>query len=109
MIRVIVLLAVLLSGCGAVEQARNRDAVMNDPMLSADVRRAIENKQIKVGMTKNEVMASWGIPCWYCYGTRETSEGEWWEYNPFGTGRYGAGNGTYLFFDNTGTLKYWTK
>jgi hypothetical protein len=34
--------------------------------------------------------------------------GDSWEYNIFGTGSYGIGAGTYLFFDNRGILQYWS-
>ena len=97
-----------LSGCGLVAEQQHRSAVLASD-LSPDVRTAIEQKQIKKGMTKDEVMASWGKPCWYCHGTRTTSEGDWWEYNAFGSGSYGAGSGTYLFFGKSDKLEYWSK
>jgi hypothetical protein len=100
--------AFLLSGCGMVADKQHREAVLSKD-LSPDIRRAIVNKKIKKGMSKEEVKAAWGRPCWYCHGTRTTSEGDWWEYNEFGSGSYGAGSGTYLFFGNDGILDYWSR
>lgn len=67
------------------------------------------NGKIRVGMTKQEVINAWGQPCWHCYGTRKTSNGDTWEYNVFGSGSMGAGSGTYLFFDRNDVLKYWSQ
>lgn len=100
---------VTLSGCGWAQNYQTRQRVLADPHLRADVREAIRAEKIKIGMTQNEVIASWGHPCWYCSGTRENSWGDTWEYNPFGSGRYSAGSGTYLFFDQAGLLRTWSK
>lgn len=99
----------LLTGCGWIQEVNIKKQVLADPALAPKVREAIENNKIKIGMTKNQVIASWGNPCWYCYGTRESSWGDTWEYNLFGSGRYSAGSGTYLFFDTLGRLKAWSK
>ncbi|TNE75518.1 MAG: hypothetical protein EP334_10220 [Gammaproteobacteria bacterium] len=101
-------MGVWLSGCGVIADKQHRDEVLSYD-LAPDVRAAIERKEIKIGMTKDEVKASWGRPCGYCYGTRSTSEGDWWEYNAFGSSRYGAGSGTYLFFGRDDRLKYWSE
>jgi len=108
--KVVMLLCLLavLPGCGAIADKQHRDAVLSRE-LTPDVRSAIANKQIKKGMTKDEVMAAWGRPCWACYGTRSTSEGDWWEYNYWGAGSYGAGAGKYLFFGNDDILDYWSE
>jgi len=73
---------------------------------ATEFRDQISNGMIKVGMSKDEVIASWGPPCGYCYGTSQSSSGESWEYNVFGSSGYGSG--TYLFFDNRGILQYWS-
>ncbi|GKS69549.1 hypothetical protein W03_15530 [Nitrosomonas sp. PY1] len=71
------------------------------------------NKDIMVGMTKDQVLASWGKPCGWCYGTRQSSTGDIWEYNKFGSsyiGSYlGVRSNTYLYFDTRDILRYWVK
>lgn len=106
------LLVALLSSCALMPGADNRrrqEWVQNNPQADPRIISAISQGQIVKGMRSTEVQASWGPPCGYCRGTRRTSEGEWWEYNPFGSGRYSYGNGTYLFFNNSGVLEYWTE
>lgn len=99
----------MLSGCGITMQDRIRSDVLSNPNLDKKTRQAIQNKAIHVGMTKQQVLASWGEPCWWCYGTRQTSNGDSWEYNVFGSSYMGAGSGTYLYFDNNGILQFWSK
>ena len=99
----------LLTNCGMAYNAKIKNEVLNSPETSYSTKELIKARKITVGMTQKEVIASWGSPCGHCYGTRKSSAGEWWEYNVFGSGRYSAGAGTYLFFDNTGKLKYWSE
>jgi len=94
-----------LAGCTALNNSR-RQYISQHP--GTEYKKEILNGYIKKGMTKAEVRASWGDPCTYCYGTRQTSEGDWWEYNIFGSSSSGAGSGTYLFFNNAGILEYWS-
>ena len=101
----VVLLAALLAGCAGNETRRQ---VLADPATPPAIRQAIEQEKIRVGMTKQQVIAAWGPPCGYCYGTRESSWGDTWEYNVFGTTSSGIGRGTYLYFDRTGTLTGWS-
>ena len=103
------LLAALLTGCGLIQENAIRDEVLADPDTRYTVKEAIKEKHIMTGMTQREVIAAWGNPCGYCYGTRKSSEGETWEYNIFGSGRSGYGSGTYLYFDRKGRLRYWNK
>jgi hypothetical protein len=98
-----------LTGCGFAQEIKIKNQVLSYPNLSPDTRKAIQEKTIKAGMTKEQVIASWGNPCWYCYGTRENSWGDTWEYNVFGSSSYGAGSGTYLYFDRSGYLEHWSK
>jgi len=97
----------VLAGCGLAYEVQLRDEVLADPNVTYTTKEAIKAKKIKVGMTKREVTAAWGNPCSLCYGTRKSSEGETWEYNTFGSGRHGIGNGTYLHFNRQGKLVYW--
>lgn len=108
--RTLLLAAVLLSGCAMYGgHDRRRSAYLQSrPDIAPEMRWAIADGKIRQGMTKEEVIASWGEPCWYCRGTREASFGDTWEYNVFGSGSYGAGNGTYLFFDPGGKLRHWS-
>lgn len=104
-----VTLMIFLYACGMVKENRIRESVLSDSNLPSHIREAIQQKQIMVGMTKQQVIASWGEPCWWCYGTRQSSVGDTWEYNVFGSSVYGAGSGAYLYFDNNNILKYWSK
>ena len=81
--------------------------MLNDSTIPANISTAIRNKEIMVGMTKEQVIASWGEPCWMCYGMRRSSSGDTWEYNPGGITSLGIGAGTYLYFDNNDVLRYW--
>lgn len=100
---------VVLGGCGIMQEREARRLALADPNLTPEIRAAIHAKHIRVGMTKRQVLAAWGNPCWYCYGTRQTSRGDVWEYNVFGSSSYGIGSGKYLYFDSTGHLTYWSR
>ena len=106
---------ILLNGCGLAREHKIRQDVLSDASMPAEIRRAIDQKELVVGMTKEQVIASWGLPCKWCYGTRNSPSGDTWEYNLFGadlpvTGGdiIGPGTGIHLFFDRSGTLKYWS-
>lgn len=105
----------LLIGCGVVKENRIRQDVLSDAGLPEEIRRAIDLKELAVGMTKEQVIASWGLPCKWCYGTRKNPGGDTWEYHipgadsPIvGSDFIGIGTGTYLNFDKDGKLKYWS-
>lgn len=106
---------ILLNGCGSVREYRIREAVLSDASIPEEIRRAIDYRELMVGMTKEQVIASWGLPCKWCFGTRRSPGGDTWEYVTFGseylvTGSdfLGIGNGIYLFFDKDGILKHWS-
>lgn len=105
---IVIASAILLCGCVSQQYLSYRNSVISNPELPESIRQQIISKQISMGMTKEHVIASWGEPCWICYGTRKSSSGDMWEYNVFGAGSYGAGGGTYLFFDNNGILRHWS-
>ncbi len=54
----------LLTSCGLMQSTQNRKSVLDDPYLSEDTRRCIQEGKIKVGMTKQEVWAAWPLPDW---------------------------------------------
>lgn len=111
----LIAITILLSGCGLAREHRIRQDVLSDANMSTEIRSAIDQKELMIGMTKEQVIASWGLPCKWCYGTRKSPSGDTWEYNLFGadlpvTGGdiVGLGTGTHLFFDRDGTLKHWS-
>ncbi len=113
----IILAAVILSlaGCGVIKENRIRQEVLSDTGLPEEIRRAIDLKQLVAGMTKEQVIASWGLPCKWCYGTRKNPGGDTWEYHIPGANSpivgadfIGIGTGTYLYFDKDGKLKHWS-
>lgn len=106
---------IMLNGCGVAREHRIRQDVLADTNMPEEIRRAIDQKELVVGMTKEQVIASWGLPCKWCYGTRRSPSGDTWEYSLFGSDLVingsdiiGIGNGVYLFFDSNGTLKHWS-
>lgn len=113
----IILAAVIfsLAGCGVSKENRIRQEVLSDTGLPEEIRRAIDLKQLVAGMTKEQVIASWGLPCKWCYGTRKNPGGDTWEYHIPGANSpivgadfIGIGTGTYLYFDKDGKLKHWS-
>ncbi|MXS83679.1 hypothetical protein ABD07_11350 [Nitrosomonas oligotropha] len=105
----------LLSGCSAVRDNRIRQEVLADSNLPEEIRSAIDLKELAVGMTQEQVIASWGSPCKWCYRTRKSSSGDTWEYHIpgadsiiVGSDFIGIGTGTYLYFDKDKILKHWS-
>jgi len=103
------LIAALVTGCGMMQKNAIRDEVLADPNTPYTAKESIKEGNIRTGMTKREVIAAWGNPCGYCSGTRKTSNGDVWEYNPLGSGRHSYNTGTYLFFDQKGILRHWSQ
>lgn len=111
-------LTLMLNGCGGTREHKIREEVLADPQMSEEVRQAIDQRNLLVGMTKEQVIAAWGIPCKWCFGTRKSPSGDTWEYSAFGkekdspvTGSdvFGLRSGIYLYFDRHGTLKHWSR
>lgn len=98
----------LLSACMPSGAARE-EYVRQHPDLDTDTKVDIIMGRIRRGMSKEHVKVIMGEPCGYCYGTKTSSWGDTWEYNTFGTGRYSAGSGFYVFFDNQGKVTGWSK
>ncbi len=105
--KVLMMVVVLcLVGCAAGPDTRRVEAVTAHPEWPERDKANVLAGKIQTGMTKEQVEASWGPPCWCCYGTRRTSHGEWWQYSVFGCTR-GGHSGTRLYFNNAGILEYW--
>jgi len=101
---------IIASGCSTSLEKKTRNDVLSKENLSPEIRRTIINKEIMVGMTKDQVLASWGKPCsWWCYGTRQSSTGDTWEYSKYGSSYLGVRSSTYLYFNNRDILRYWVK
>ena len=86
---ILVLLAgVFLTSCAAVKQNRIKKQILNDPSVSEYTKECIRNKQIHVGMTKEEVYASLGPYCYWspCTTKLVTENGtmESWDYSLIG-------------------------
>ena len=112
---IMLMIALLLQGCGVAREHRIRQEVLADASMPGEIRRAIDQKELVVGMTREQVIASWGLPCKWCFGTRRSPSGDTWEYNLFGSDLWvtgsdliGNGTGIYLFFDRYGLLKHWS-
>lgn len=105
----------LLIGCSAVKENSIRQEVLSDANLPEEIRRAINQKELAIGMTKEQVIAAWGVPCKWCYRTRKNPGGDTWEYHipgadsPIvGADFIGLGTGIYLYFDKDGKLRHWS-
>jgi outer membrane protein assembly factor BamE len=70
---------------------------------------AIQKGEIIRGMSKADVVASWGEPCPFCYGTTRNSWGDTWEYNLFGSAEMGAGSGSIIYFSPGGHVISWSQ
>lgn len=66
---------------------------------------AIETGAITEGMSQEQVIASWGEPCCSLInGVTHTAYGDVWRYT-----MYEDIPGTYIYFDRTGHVIYWTQ
>lgn len=115
MFLMMLMIAISLQGCGIAREHRIRQEVLADASMPEEIRRAIDQKELVAGMTREQVIASWGLPCKWCFGTRKSPGGDTWEYNLFGSDLWvtgsdliGNGTGIYLFFDRYGLLKHWS-
>jgi hypothetical protein len=59
----VVVVAVLLTACVAQQHTKRRQEYMkNHPDITERVKMAIKNGDVLIGMTKEELIASWGQP-----------------------------------------------
>lgn len=82
------------------------DWLAQHPEIPPRIANAIRQGAITQGMSKAEVIASWGKPCCAVYRpwVTHTPNGDVWLYTP---DPYVAG--TYIYFDKTGHVAFWTQ
>ena len=91
-------LLIFLIGCMSPQQLELREIIFANPNCSPRIKQLIREEGIIVGMTKEQVIASWGEHCWWCYGTTKSSWGDTWQYGY-----------QILFFNSQGILTGWTR
>lgn len=91
------LLALMLSGCGLVETA-NRPAVIEQGIAEGKVRREfaqeITDREVEVGMNMVEVILSWGPPSDSNSRVSRCGRSEQWVY------RRGQSSAQYVYFES---------
>ena len=87
----------------AIRQEKIKVYFEQNPQLSDDIKNCILNKNIRIGMTKEQVLLSWGHPC-HGYSTCiNKSVGLWGVHEQW---VYHSPYGPYLYFEN-GVLTSW--
>lgn len=78
----IISLILLLITLVACENAptRREDLLVQHPDWDSKTINVVRDGKIFIGMTKDQVRASWGGHCLTCQGTTEGTWGESWEY-----------------------------
>ncbi len=78
----IISLILLLTTLVACENApiRREELLVQHPDWDSKTIKLIRDGKIFIGMTKDQVRASWGRYCLTCQGTTEGTWGESWEY-----------------------------
>jgi len=59
---------------------RREDLLAQHPEWNENTMRVIRSGKIFKGMSKEQVRAAWGRPCYNCQGTTSGTWGESWEY-----------------------------
>ena len=85
-----------------IRQEKVKTYFEENPKLSDDIKRCILNKKIRIGMTKEQVLLSWGRPCEYGSCINKTV-GAWGVHEQW---VYSSPYGPYLYFEN-GVLTSW--
>ncbi|GAB6067139.1 hypothetical protein JCM13664_04570 [Methylothermus subterraneus] len=93
--RAALLALVLLTAC-EVAPVRREDYFAKHPEWEPQMVALIRDGRIAKGMTKEQVRAAWGRPCWLCQGTTKGAWGESWEYDT-----------QIVFFDTQGKVTRW--
>jgi hypothetical protein len=97
-ILVLSLIAAFLFGCTTVTERSRRQYVLEHPGLKADIKEVISKGELTLGMSTNDVLATWGQPA----DKKEyrSASGEFTEWI-YGNCLYAC---TILYFDKTGGL-----
>ncbi len=91
-----VLLALFLLTACEVAPVRREDYIAKHPEWEPKMVELIRAGMIAKGMTKEQVRAAWGRPCWLCQGTTKGPWGEAWEFDT-----------QVVFFDSQGKVTRW--
>lgn len=75
---------------------RREELLAQHPEWDAQLQQLIREGYLAKGMTKDQVRAAWGRPCWSCTGTTKGNWGEAWEYST-----------QVVFFDKEGLVTRW--
>lgn len=77
------IVCLLMTTLTACENAptRREDLVAQHPEWDVNTVNVIRSGKIFKGMTKEQVRAAWGRPCYTCQGTTSGAWGESWEYS----------------------------
>ena len=92
-----VLSCVLLVGCAVVDyqKTRREQYISANPSTDSNIKNEILNGRVLIGMTKDEVVASWGKPDHINSTVTRSADREQWVYY-----------GTYLYFDGDRLTSY---
>ncbi len=90
------LIAVAFLTACEVAPVRREDYIAKHPEWEPKMVELIRAGMIAKGMTKEQVRAAWGRPCWQCQGTTKGPWGSSWEFDT-----------QVVFFDLHGRVTRW--
>jgi hypothetical protein len=91
-IALVLLAALLMAGCASTDTIASRKQAHADgyAMLPPDMRAAVDQGQIKVGMSKDGVLIAWGKPSQSVHGGNASGEATTWIYQGLHTQETGS-------------------
>lgn len=92
-----IFMVLLIQACES-PPVRREEMIAQHPEWDPQTVKIIEGGYLQKGMTKEQVKAAWGRPCWTCTGTTSGDWGEAWEYQT-----------QVVFFDKQGRVTRWTQ
>lgn len=93
-------------GCTTPQQ-RRQDYLEEHPELSNDFAKEIKEGNVAIGMTSDEVLASWGDPDQVVASVSKGGTEELWTYNS--SRGYSPGGGPIILNFTNGRLTSWTE
>lgn len=96
-----ILFAMLICGCETMKNQRRQDYVTTHPELTQQTKQDILEGRIRIGMTREQVKATWGYP-----DDINRTVGSWGEHEQWIYG-YDIRFRRYLYFEN-GKLTSWS-